>query len=297
MTAADSWNGFAALYGSWESKITLPHAIAALDQIKTDLDHRISSSSDPIIWADIACGTGEFIFELLDRISKDANLVIRGSDFSKGMVDLVKSGLEKRGISEKRVVVEVTDGQNLALESASVDFASCIFGVFLMPNGLKCLTELSRILKPSGKLIFTTWYDTYLIDLLLNVLARINPTAAQTARENPLPPSNWSQPTYLESIFKSPPGPEYINLQSLNATVSQDCHVMKLSREERRAFAEYLDGAPGVQRLCGSLGWTEQDRCRFLDEMLGYFDDVYGVDTVIELEEKANVVVCVKNVE
>ncbi|KAG2177437.1 hypothetical protein INT44_007948 [Umbelopsis vinacea] len=117
---------------------------------------------------DVACGTGVVAAAVVKLLSPTVSLT--STDYASGMVDVVSSKAEKLGW--KNVKTEVMDGMNLPLSEASIDAVFCVFGVMLMPDGAKALSEFHRILVPGGKAVYTTWASQELQHLLLNAMAK-----------------------------------------------------------------------------------------------------------------------------
>ncbi len=74
-----------------------------------------------------------------------------GLDFSEGMLKKAKEKLDKLG--NKNVVLKKGDVENLEFKDNTFDYVltSCVF--CSVPNPVKGLKEIRRVLKPNGRLI------------------------------------------------------------------------------------------------------------------------------------------------
>jgi len=108
-------------------------------------------SGDRIL--DIATGTGMVASAMAQAILPDGH--VQGIDLSSGMLDKALVNLTKRGLTN--IELHEMDAEKLDFKSNYFDCASCGFGIFFLPNMIDSLKEWLRVLKPSGRLIFTTF--------------------------------------------------------------------------------------------------------------------------------------------
>jgi len=95
---------------------------------------------------DVACGTGDVCFEIL----KHHDVSVTGLDISQNMVNLANEKARKR--NQERVAFIHGDGENLPLDSSSVDYLTISYGFRNISNYEAALNEFYRVLKPGGKL-------------------------------------------------------------------------------------------------------------------------------------------------
>lgn len=117
---------------------------------------------------DVACGTGVVAAAIVETLSPTVSVI--STDYAPGMVDIVRSKVEKQGW--KNVKAEVMDGMDLSLPEASMDVVFCVLGVMLMPDGTKALSEFYRVLVSGGKAVFTTWASQELQPLVATAASR-----------------------------------------------------------------------------------------------------------------------------
>lgn len=99
---------------------------------------------------ELACGTGQVTQQLLARFGND--LTITATDLSP---DMLAIAIEKlRGAN---VVWNTVDMCAIPYEDEKFDLVICQFGIMFAPDKSKALQEMRRVLKPGGKLLFSTW--------------------------------------------------------------------------------------------------------------------------------------------
>tara|TARA_B100001964_G_C14038805_1_gene511690 strand:+ start:74 stop:793 length:720 start_codon:yes stop_codon:yes gene_type:complete len=95
---------------------------------------------------DVACGTGDICFAIL----KHHDVSVTGLDISENMVKLANKKVKKQ--NQDRVAFIHGDGENLPLDSNSVDYLTISYGFRNIANYDAALNEFYRVLKPGGKL-------------------------------------------------------------------------------------------------------------------------------------------------
>ncbi|MCK5743464.1 MAG: bifunctional demethylmenaquinone methyltransferase/2-methoxy-6-polyprenyl-1,4-benzoquinol methylase UbiE, partial [Caldisericia bacterium] len=130
---------------------------------KYDITNKIISFGCDIIWRkrlinlldinektkmiDLACGTGDIPIQIVKR---HKNIKIIGGDLSSGMLEIAKIKSSKAGF-EERISWIKTDIQDMQFEDSSFDIITMVFGLRNLPDMEKGISEISRILKPTGK--------------------------------------------------------------------------------------------------------------------------------------------------
>src|SRR3989344_8387364 len=94
---------------------------------------------------EVGIGTGKNIW----YYNKEAEVV--GIDFSENMLQITKEKLIKSG--KRNIALKQMDVENLKFKDNSFDYVvtTCVF--CSVPNPIKGLEEIRRVLKPTGKLI------------------------------------------------------------------------------------------------------------------------------------------------
>jgi demethylmenaquinone methyltransferase/2-methoxy-6-polyprenyl-1,4-benzoquinol methylase len=158
----------AGLHHSWRSRAA---------------DQAALSPGDAVL--DVCCGTGDLAFEITQRVSPGGHVV--GCDFSEPMLDLAREKAGRRGIESVRF--EWADALQLPYDSARFDAVTVGFGVRNFADRDRGLREMSRVLKPGGRLVileftephrrpFSTFYSLW-FDRIVPILGHLtdNPEA------------------------------------------------------------------------------------------------------------------------
>lgn len=126
------------------------------------------SPGDPVL--DICCGTGDLTFELARRVGPDARVV--GSDFSEKMLELARE--KDGGSGAARPLFEWADALELPYDNESFAAVTVGFGVRNLADLDRGVAEMTRVLKPGGRLVileitnptrpplstfFSIWFD------------------------------------------------------------------------------------------------------------------------------------------
>lgn len=129
---------------------------------------------------DVCCGTGDLSFELADRVAPAGHVV--GCDFSEPMLDLAREKAAARGVEGVRF--EWADALSLPYDAGRFDAVTVGFGVRNFADRSRGLSELTRVLRPGGRLVvleftkprrppFSTFYSVW-FDRLAPVLGRLS---------------------------------------------------------------------------------------------------------------------------
>jgi demethylmenaquinone methyltransferase/2-methoxy-6-polyprenyl-1,4-benzoquinol methylase len=97
---------------------------------------------------DVATGTGDFAIMAL-AINPEK---ITGVDISEGMLDMGRKKIQRKGLTEK-IVLMSGDSENLPFEENKFDAVTVAFGVRNFENLEKGLAEIFRVIKPGGMVV------------------------------------------------------------------------------------------------------------------------------------------------
>ena len=98
---------------------------------------------------DVATGTGDFAFEAI-KILKPEKII--GVDISAGMLAVADKKIIQRKKSDV-FEVRLGDSEKLLFADNTFDAVTVAYGVRNFDNLLQGLTEISRVLKPNGKMV------------------------------------------------------------------------------------------------------------------------------------------------
>jgi demethylmenaquinone methyltransferase / 2-methoxy-6-polyprenyl-1,4-benzoquinol methylase len=98
---------------------------------------------------DACCGTGDLAFELARRVEPGGRVI--GSDFAEQMLDLARRKATERGVESVRF--EFGDAMALSYDDETFDAVTVGFGVRNLADLDRGIGELTRVLKPGGRLV------------------------------------------------------------------------------------------------------------------------------------------------
>lgn len=102
---------------------------------------------------DVACGTG--LVSLAAAAVVGASGHVLGTDISGQMVESATRHARQRGLEHAQFVR--MDAEALALPAAGFDAALCALGLMYLPDPLRAVAELRRVLRPGGRLGLAVW--------------------------------------------------------------------------------------------------------------------------------------------
>ncbi len=97
---------------------------------------------------DCATGTGDLAFEFKRAVG--VNGQVTATDFCSEMLAVAGQKSKTKGIP---LILELADVTNLRYPDASFDVASIAFGIRNVNDPLKALNELSRVVRPGGRVM------------------------------------------------------------------------------------------------------------------------------------------------
>lgn len=113
-----------------------------------DLVARLQDKKYPDI-LEIACGTGRVTKHLAKSVKHD---VLTATDLNPDMINIAKEI-----IRDDTIKWMPADAMQLPFNDESFDLVVIQFGIMFFPDREKGLQEAYRVLKPGGKLLFSTW--------------------------------------------------------------------------------------------------------------------------------------------
>lgn len=109
---------------------------------------KIVQETNPDTILDIATGTGDLAINL----AQTSATKIIGLDISKGMLEIGKQKIIKKGLQSKIEMI-IGDSENMPFDAASFDAITVAFGVRNFETLEKGLKEIYRVLKPNGTFV------------------------------------------------------------------------------------------------------------------------------------------------
>jgi ubiquinone/menaquinone biosynthesis C-methylase UbiE len=102
---------------------------------------------------DVACGTGLVSLRLAGAVGAAGSVV--GTDISGQMVEAARRIAAQRGLDNVRF--ERADAEALPFADASCHVAVCGLGLMYVPDPVKALGEMRRLLRPGGRAAAAVW--------------------------------------------------------------------------------------------------------------------------------------------
>jgi ubiquinone/menaquinone biosynthesis C-methylase UbiE len=102
---------------------------------------------------DIACGSGLVSFRAAEQTGK--NGFVLANDISDGMIKLCRQIADEKKIAN--IAFERMDAEDLKIDDNEYDTALCALGLMYVPDPLKALKEMYRVLKPGGRAVALVW--------------------------------------------------------------------------------------------------------------------------------------------
>ena len=157
----DKW-GFDVVGESYDDVTYFKQPISHLTQIS-----RIETG-DRVL--DIACGTGWMTLEVLRRVGPPGNVI--GIDLSEVLIKIARDKLTAQGF--QNFDLAVMDGQHLDYDDESFNAISCASALMAFPDILSTLLEWKRVLKPGGRVAFSSWGVGFRMPHRVNLVECIN---------------------------------------------------------------------------------------------------------------------------
>lgn len=110
---------------------------------------------------DIATGTGMVAIAAAQAVSNEGR--VQAIDLSENMINQAQENLNRAGLSN--VDFHVMDAENLEFKNNSFDVITCSYGLFFMPDMSAALQSWLRVLKPGGKIIFSSFAPSAFVPL------------------------------------------------------------------------------------------------------------------------------------
>ncbi len=130
------WQQAALHYAATFAHATVGYADVLLDAARIEAGVRV---------LDLACGTGVVSAAAAGRWAQPVGL-----DFAAAMLEIASA-------AHPGIRFEKGDAEALPFADASFDAAVSNFGVHHFPDPVRALTEARRVLRPGGRIAFTSW--------------------------------------------------------------------------------------------------------------------------------------------
>jgi ubiquinone/menaquinone biosynthesis C-methylase UbiE len=195
---------------------------------------------------DVAAGSGA-----LSIPASRLGATVLAIDQSPRMLELLRARATSEGLA---IETRVMDGHALDLDDGSFDIAGSQFGVMLFPDMPKGIREMTRVVRPGGRVLMSAYADPHRIDFLGFLV-----TAVQSVR-----------PAFTGPPMDPPPlpfqlqDPERLRMELANAGLTE---ITVETITETTAFQTGVElwewliwSNPIVESVLGSLQLTTEER-------------------------------------
>ncbi|GAB1470958.1 hypothetical protein MASR2M66_18360 [Chloroflexota bacterium] len=175
---------------------------------------------------ELGCGSGELWKECADRIPAGWDITL--TDLSDGMLDSARRNLTPL---ERSFKFEKVDAQSIPYQDRAFDAVIANHMLYHVPNRIKALTEIKRVLKNDGGLIATTVGENHMREMY-QWLKRVNLNSRADIFVNPFILENGLEE--LKTVFSSVEKTQYID---------------HLEITEAQSIVDYLRSSIGAEDL------------------------------------------------
>ena len=102
---------------------------------------------------DIATGTGAVALAAAQALGPQGR--VQAIDLAEDMLNKAIANFQRAGLSN--IDFHIMDAESLEFKSRYFDNVTCSFGIFFLPDMLAGLTSWRQVLKPGGRVMFTTF--------------------------------------------------------------------------------------------------------------------------------------------
>lgn len=208
---------------------------------------------------ELGSGNGDMWQAHIDEICKKSSIIL--SDFSGGMVDILRNKYQSINIEIKKINI-----QNIPFDDNSFDVVIANAMLYHVPNLEKAIKEVKRILKPGGKFYASTFGENGLSKYINDSLNEINLVSNST----------------LDFTFTLQNGQS--SLVKYFDKVNRIDYVDMLKVTETEDLVDYICSMTLMQ------GLENHDR----DKMLNYFNKKKDRNGVIEIPKEYGTFVSTK---
>lgn len=142
----ETWNKFSPGWKKWD-ELTMDFLKPMGDEII-----RLLNLKNDAIVLDVAAGTGEPGLTIASHLNGGKVIL---TDLAEGMLEVAQENAKKRGLKNFETIV--CDVSELPFPDNTFDAISCRFGFMFFPDMQLAIKEITRVLKPEGKIATAVW--------------------------------------------------------------------------------------------------------------------------------------------
>ena len=189
---------------------------------------------------DVATGTGLVAVEAARRVGPGG--VVLATDFLSAWEPFVRATASAVGVAN--VTFASMPAEELELPDASFDVAYCQFGLMFVPEPLRALREMRRVLRPGGRIGIAVWSVPDNVGLFL-IPRIVAPALPPTTGEPPPSPMSMGAPGLIEGLVAEA---GFRDVVRHSVTISHDIADPEIEWEQWRENFVMPDGG-GLERL------------------------------------------------
>jgi SAM-dependent methyltransferase len=165
---------------------TYPFAVALVEHLPPPVGARV---------LDVATGTGLVAVEAARRVGSRGSVL--ATDFLSAWEPFVRTTASAARVAN--VMFASTPAEALALPDVSFDVAYCQFGLMFVPEPIRALREMRRVLRPGGRIGISVWSVPEKVGLFL-IPRIVAPALPPTTGEAPPSPMSMGAPGLIEDL-------------------------------------------------------------------------------------------------
>jgi SAM-dependent methyltransferase len=171
--AAGDWDGF--------SRLISPVGVLVLDRIGIEPGIRL---------LDVGTGTGGNV--AIPAARRGADVV--GADVTPELLERARGRAAEAGVD---VAWVEADAQDLPFAEASFDRVTSTFGAMFAPDHKRAAAELTRVCRPGGRIVMTTWVNDGFVGELFTLTGAAMPPPPPGVE----PPPLWGVEAHVTEVF------------------------------------------------------------------------------------------------
>ncbi|KAL5337251.1 S-adenosyl-L-methionine-dependent methyltransferase [Aspergillus crustosus] len=251
-----------------------------------DLSGIASSSLEPLVVFDNACGTGSvssILYQTLDRAqTRDWQLTC--GDMAQAMLSYTEQRVKDEGWPN--TTTKIVDAQNTGLASAHYTHVFTAFAFNLFPDPAAALRECFRVLQPQGTLGISVWTQNNWFDLVRSAIVRLPGNLPYPTQEeiNAMYNRGWDLPDSVRAYLDKG-GFHDVNVHTVKKRMSMSLDGV---------VEACLMPAPFIL----DRFWTQEQRDQYAGLVPGairsHVEEVFGKDGLGYLEADALIAVAKK---
>jgi SAM-dependent methyltransferase len=180
------WTERVERYARDASPRTAPFAVALVELLPPPVDAHV---------LDVATGTGLVAVEAARRVGPRG--AVLATDFLPAWEPFVHATASAARVTN--VTFASMPAETLALPDASFDVVYCQFGLMFVPEPLRALREMRRVLRPGGRIGVAVWSVPEKVGIFL-IPRIVAPALPPTTGEAPPSPMSMGAPGLIEEM-------------------------------------------------------------------------------------------------